>query len=142
MLKSQNSVLYVAESFFLAVLFEHDQQLSEQPLCLWVYHIVTSAFHKVFKRQAVVIAAAVIGLAGGNAVAEHLNYIFHWHLNTLHTLARIYPVIRPIFKMMAVATLMVKPRLAFAGQLTLGGVRTFCAGVINHARNKFLRGVF
>ena len=81
------------------------------------------------------VFAALIDLAGGNAVTEHFGYIFERHFAPAHVGLSVLPdaVVDPILEVMAVASLVMQPGKAHAVLLALGVVRTAVALVIFRA---------
>ena len=80
-----------------------------------------------------------VDLAGGQPVAEHLRHIFFRHLHAGNA-AAVHAVVRPVFKVVAVAALMVHPGGAVADVPALGvigaavSLKIFDAGPELHRR--------
>lgn len=84
--------------------------------------------HKVFQRMAVRIIFTLIDFTGGHAVAEHLGYIAHGHGNRL-VFVTYSIIVRPVFKVVSVSSLVVEPCGGIAVKLTFLLVGTFIAAV-------------
>ena len=78
------------------------------------------------------VLLALIDPAGGDPVAEHLGDVFFRHLAPAHedVPVRGDAVVDPVFKVMAVAALVVQPRQAQARGLPLGIVRAAVALIV------------
>ena len=96
----------------------------------------------VFEGREVCVAAFEIGLGRGKPVAEHFFDEDEGHRGYVDFLS--VPVeFRPVFEMMAVSSLMVKPGGGIAFILTLGYGRTaFAVGKIFYSVDKFRRRKF
>ena len=90
------------------------------------------------------IFVALIDLAGGNAVAEHFGYIFERHFAPAHVDLTVVgnTVVDPVFKVVAVASLVVEPRKAHAVFAPLSVVRAAVALIILDAAPEFRGAVF
>ena len=84
---------------------------------------------------------APVDLAGGQTVAEHLRYIPLGHFHTGNSLAG-EGVVRPVFEVMAVAALVVKPGGTVPVLMTLRVIGTVISLIVPYAGPKFHRSVF
>lgn len=91
--------------------------------------------------MAVVIIPALVNLAGGETVAEHLRHISSRHLHAADA-AAVPLVIRPIFKVVPVAALVVEPCGAVAKLFSLGVVRAVIPLEVTDACPELHWGVF
>ncbi|MPM45473.1 hypothetical protein SDC9_92160 [bioreactor metagenome] len=99
---------------------------------------------KEFPRVRIFKCLAPIDPTGGVPVAEHLRHIFYGHLHAHHAggAVGLLPVIRPVFQMMPVAALVVKPGGGVSFVLPLRVVGAAVALEILDAHPEFLRRVF
>ena len=66
--------------------------------------------HKVVIGTMVCVVFALINLAGGNSVTEHLDNVVQWHFDRHHIAFVLWGVVTPIFKVMAISSHMMHPR--------------------------------
>ena len=95
-------------------------------------------------RRGVGILLLLVYAAGGDTVAEHLGYILLGHLAPADIDAAILTetVVDPVFKVVAVAALVMQPRMAHAVLDALGIIGAAVALIELDAPQKFGRGVF
>ena len=84
--------------------------------------------HKILQRMAVRIIFALIDFTGGHAVTKHLGYIAHRHGNRL-VFVTYDVIVRPVFKVVSIPTLVVEPCGRIAVKLTFLLVGAFVAAV-------------
>ena len=98
----------ITEGFRFALFGEHREKLFQQSRAFGVDCAVFFPAKKVIERAVVGVLFLLIDFARGNAVAKHLDHESYRHL---HRAGRpgLRIVIAPIFKMMAVAALVVHP---------------------------------
>ena len=88
------------------------------------------------------VLLAVVDAAGGNAVAEHFCHISFGHLHRLNFFAGNLTEIRPIFGVMLIASLVVKPCGAIAFFAPFCIIGTAEALIVFAAPQKFHRAIF
>ena len=112
----------IPEAGILALIAQ-DQQAGLQLLAgLGVQDVVVPAAVIVLPRRGVGVLVALIVLAGGNAVTDHLGHVAGGHPHTGHGMVAVRRVVDPVFQMVLVAALMVQPGSAVALGLALGVV--------------------
>ena len=84
---------------------------------------------------------AAVNTAGSQSVTEHFRDIFYWHFDADDALA-VGAIVRPVFKMVAVAPLVVHPGGGIALFPALGVIGAAVALKIADPHKKFLGGVF
>ena len=96
---------------------------------------------EILQSGGVGIGRTLIRLAGRDPVHDHLRQIPPRHLDRL-ILPRGRIDVRPVFKMVLVAALVVHPRLGIPLGLALGGVGAAVALILADARPEFDRRIF
>ena len=99
----------VLKSCFFALISKHSQQFFEQFPCIGMQYIVIFVFVVVCQWERVIVGITVIVFACGNPVTEHFEDISCRHRHTDKTISWVYCEIYPVFKMMFVASFVVKP---------------------------------
>lgn len=100
-------------------------------------------FFIISKGERVIVIVTVIILTGGDAVAEHLYNIAGWHRHALKSFVRVDRHIDPVFKMMTVPSLVMKPGGGIALCYFLAVIGTsFSTLIILYSLNKLGWGIF
>jgi len=131
----------MGEGLRLPFFGEHAQEGFEECGGFGVNDPAGLAPFEVGKGVAVLIFRPVIDLGGGHAVAEHLDDPAQGHFHGLDT-AGGHGVIRPVFKVVAVASLVVHPCGGIAFFLTFLLIGAAGALIIADAGDEFLRAEF
>ena len=123
---------HIVERRVLALLLEYEQHLADELAGLGMDEDMAARLFVVVVGRGVGIFVALIDLAGGNAVAEHFGYIFERHFAPAHVDLTVVgnTVVDPVFKVVAVAPLVVEPRKAHAVFAPLSVVRAAVALII------------
>ena len=112
MLHSQHKFLFqisdIFKGFLFALFFQHNKQFFKQFGGFRMHDDPCFGSGIIFKRMRIGIIFALIRFACGNTVAKHFFNIFQRHFNRLEPFG-LGAVIHPIFIMMAVSALMMKP---------------------------------
>ena len=134
----------IRERLLLPLAGKHPEQMMQKPCRLGMDHRakLRRALLIVFKRTGIVIAALLISLACGNAVHKHLNHILHRHLHTDDPLLGIYTVVKPVFIMMPVPSLVMQPRRRISLPLALRVIRTSGSLIIPASNQELRRHIF
>ena len=136
-----NLIFDVTESLFFALVTEHSQEKSQLPKGIGMHKPGIPGSFQIFQRRSVGVVPAAVDLACGNTVHDHFQQKFHRHGNgTVFLGSR--QQIRPVFKVMAVAALVVHPRLGITHILTLGSIGTAVSLIIPRTGKEFRRAVF
>ena len=131
----------ISEGLLLAPVTEHFQQEHQLLLGLWVHQRALHAFLKILQRRRIRIGLALVSHAGGSSIHDHFHQELSGHRQRLVTLG-LGIQIRPVFIMMAVATLMVHPGFAVALDFPFCGVGTAVALVMLGTVPKLHEGLF
>ena len=112
----------IPEAGILALVAQNQQAGLQLLAGLGVQDVVVPAAVIVLPRRCVGVLVALIVLAGGNAVTDHLGHVAGGHPHTGHGVVAVRRVVDPVFQMVLVAALMVQPGGAVALGLALGVV--------------------
>ena len=112
----------IPEAGVLALVAQNQQAGLQLLAGLGVQDVVVPAAVIVLPRRGVGVLVALIVLAGGNAVTDHLGHVAGGHPHTGHGMVAVRRVVDPVFQMVLVAALMVQPGGAVALGLALGVV--------------------
>ncbi len=96
----------------------------------------------VSKRICVLVSGTIIDLAGCHSVHEHLRHIASWHLHCRNGIFGVGAVIKPVFIMVTVASLVMKPRLGIALIFPLRIVGAAVALIVSCSYQEFRRTEF
>ena len=107
----------VGEGLLLPFLGQHMQQLFQEGGGIFVDSIMVPVLLIVGKRKGIRIIVPIVITAGGHPVAEHFYYIAGRHGHSLKPLGGVQSHIDPVFKMMAVTSLVVEPGRGIAMSL-------------------------
>ncbi len=99
----------VLKSCFFALISKQSQQFFEQFPCVRMHYIIIFIFVIVSQWERIIIGVAIVVFTCGNPVTEHFEYISCRHRHTDKTISWVYCKIYPVFKMMFVASFVVKP---------------------------------
>ena len=130
---------HIVERRVLALLLEHKQHFADELACLGVDEDMSARLFVVVVGRGVGVFVALIDLAGGDTVAEHLGHVLERHFAPAHEDLTVVAdaVVDPVFKVMAVAPLVVEPGEAHAVFAPLGVVRAAVALIILDAAPEF-----
>ena len=138
----QKFLPYISERLLFALVAEHGEEVFELARGLGMHLEPCMSAHEVIIGGGIGIVLALIDLARADAVAEHLDKVLFRHFYRGHHM-RDGIIVRPVFKVMTVAALVVHPgkRIAVVRTLQLVGAAAAACIMLN-ARDKFGRGEF
>lgn len=120
---------------------DHQQQLFQQCPCFGMEQIVILALFIILPRGCVGVLVAQIDPAGRHAVADHLADIAQGHFHAAQA-GFVGRVVDPVFQMVLVAALMVKPGAAVALYRALHLIGAAVPLIVFGAGDEFDRGIF
>ncbi len=97
--------------------------------------------HKIFVRMLLAVVFPLINLACSNTVAKHFGNIADWHFYG-HNLFFDGVIVRPIFKMMFISSLVMKPRGAVTVNISFCLIGTACTDIVFYPLDKFGGRIF
>ena len=125
-----------------SVLRQEAQTFFQKSTGLGVDQAAGLPFQKIIQRHIVGVLIAVVDAACRYPVTEHLQHVAERHLDAVHRPGLFAdPVVRPVFQMVLVASLVMHPGRGVAEITALRIIRTPEPLVVFHARKKLFRRI-
>ena len=128
----------IGKSFLFPFFRQHGEKAFQKSFCFRMNRRILSALQVVNERILLSIIGTIISFAGCNSVHQHFNHIFLRHFCRSHTsLYFLCTVIDPIFVMMLITPLVMKPCTGIADCLSFGIVGASVSLIIFCTHHKF-----